>query len=79
MDDLNDYYHRKKGNKEKQDTNFRKAVSAEERLAVTLRFLVTEECQQSLSYAFRMGKSTVSNIISEPCNLLDIEMHWASS
>ena len=52
---------------EKNDTNFRKAIKAEERLALTLRFLASGESQQSLSYSFRIGRTTVSNIITETC------------
>ena len=47
----------------KEDTNFRKAISAGERLAVTLRFLASGESQQSLSFAYLIGKSTLSRII----------------
>ena len=50
---------------EKKDTNFRKAISAQERLAITLRFLATGDSQQSLSFSFRVGKATVSKIVSE--------------
>ena len=36
----------------KEDTNFCKAISSGERLAVTFRFLASEEPQQSLSFAY---------------------------
>ena len=49
----------------KEDTNFRKAISAGERLAVTLRFLASGESQQLLSFAYLIGKSTLSRIIRE--------------
>ena len=49
----------------KEDTYFRKAISAGERLAVTLRFLASGESQQSLSFAYLIGKSTLSRIIKE--------------
>ena len=48
----------------------RKAIIAEERLAVTLRFLATGDSQQSLSFSFRMGKTTVSNIVTETSNAI---------
>ena len=54
----------------KQTTNFRAPISAGERLSFTLRFLATGESQQSLSFSYRMGKSTVSNIISETCGAI---------
>ena len=50
---------------QKQDTNFRKAIPAPERLMLTLRFLASGDSQRSLTYLFRMGKKTVSRIISE--------------
>ena len=49
----------------KQDANFRKSVSSKERLIITLRYLATGCSQQSLSYSFRVGRSTVSAIIKE--------------
>lgn len=54
----------------KKDTNFREAISPAERLALTLRFLATGESQISLTFLFRMGKATVSKIISETCDAL---------
>ena len=54
----------------KQSTNFREPISAGERLAITLRFLASGESQQSLSLAYRMGKATVSNVITETCDAL---------
>ena len=50
---------------EKRDTVFRKAITAEERLALTLRFLASGNDQQSLSFSYRIGKATVSKIVSE--------------
>ena len=35
----------------KEDTDFRKSIAANERLAITLRFLASMESQQSLSYS----------------------------
>ena len=49
----------------KKTTRFRKPISASERLALTLRYLATGESQQSLSFSYRIGKSTVSSIVSE--------------
>ena len=54
----------------KKDTSFRKSISAAERLALTLRFLATGDAQQSLRYSFRIGKATVSKIISETCDAI---------
>ena len=55
---------------QKQDTHLREAISAEERLVVTLRFLSSGDAQQPLCYSFRMGKTTISNIISETCQAI---------
>ena len=49
----------------KEDTNFCEAISTGERLAVTLHFLASGELQQSLSFAYLIGKSTLSRIIRE--------------
>ena len=54
----------------KRVTNFQQPISAGERLAVTLRFFASGESQQSLSFAYRMGKSTVSNILKETCDAI---------
>ena len=54
----------------KEDTYFRKAISAGERLAVTLCFLATGESQQSFSFAYLIGKSTLNRIIRETCDAI---------
>ncbi|CAH2008365.1 unnamed protein product [Acanthoscelides obtectus] len=51
-------------------TNYRSPISAEERLVVTLRYLATGLSFRSLAFAFRMGKSTVSNIVFETCQII---------
>ena len=51
----------------RRNTRFLESIPAAERLAVTLRFLATGDAQQSLSYSFRIGKITLSRIISETC------------
>ena len=54
----------------KKDTKMRKAITAEERLAVTLHFLATGDSQQSLSFSFRMGETTVNTIVTETSNAI---------
>ena len=49
----------------KKETRFRKPISAKERLSITLRFLATGESQQSLSFSYRIGRTPVSNIVTE--------------
>lgn len=48
---------------EKQDTKFRKAIPAGERLAVTLHYLATGQSFRSLQYVFRIPQNTISRII----------------
>ena len=54
----------------KEDTNFCKAISAGERLTVTLGFLASGESQQSLSFAYLVAKSTLNCIIRETCEAI---------
>ena len=49
----------------KADTNFREAIEPAQRLALTLRFLASGDSQQSLTFSFLIGASTVSRIINE--------------
>ncbi|CAL1596137.1 unnamed protein product [Knipowitschia caucasica] len=48
----------------------RLSISAKERLVLTLRFLATGESFTSLNFQFRVGKSTISQIVSETCEAL---------
>ena len=52
---------------EKKDTTFRKSFPAAGRLAITLRYLTSDETQQSFSYSYRIGRSTVSTVIAQTC------------
>lgn len=49
----------------KEHTNFRVPISPDQRLVVTLRYLATGQTQQSLSFEYRIGKSTLSYILAE--------------
>ena len=51
----------------KNDTKLREAITAEERLVITLRYLASGMSQQDLCYNFRVGRTTASNIVSEVC------------
>ena len=55
---------------ERMDTKLREAVTVRERLAVTLRFLATDDSYTSLQYLFKMSKSTISGIIPAVCDAL---------
>ena len=54
----------------KENTRFRESVPASTRLAVTLRYLASGESQQSLSWSFRLGRTTVSKIVREACEAI---------
>ncbi|XP_049517596.1 uncharacterized protein LOC119440412 [Dermacentor silvarum] len=54
----------------KEDTNYRPAVSAHDRLAMTIRFLATGETQRDMSFNFLVGRSTTCAIVSEVCDAL---------
>ena len=45
----------------------RPSISSAERLALTLRYLATGDSQTSISFNFRVGRSTVCNIVYETC------------
>ena len=54
----------------KQDTHMRMPIPPRERLARTLRFLVTGESFQSLFFQFQIGKATVGEIVMEVCEAI---------
>ena len=55
---------------QKKHCNAREPVGAAERLMLTIRYLASGESQQSLSFAFRIGRSTVCKIIGQTCNAI---------
>lgn len=48
----------------------RETISPAERLSLTLRYLASGDSMVSVSYSFRIGPTTVSNIISETCEAI---------
>ena len=53
-----------------KDTRLREAITAEERLVITLRYLSAGMSRQDLCYNFRVGRATVSNILKEVCDAI---------
>jgi len=54
----------------KENTNMRKSVPVNTRLAVTLRFLATGDSYTSLQYTFLISKQLISLIIPKVCQAL---------
>ena len=54
----------------KQNNNYCQSISAAEQLCLTIRFLASGDSQESLSFAFQIGRSTVSEIIQETCKAI---------
>nr|XP_039254584.1 protein ALP1-like [Styela clava] len=52
------------------DTNWRKSISAEQRLAITLRFLATGDSYRTIGTSYRVGWSTISGIVPDTCKAL---------
>jgi len=51
----------------KNDTGFRKAISVQERLALTLRFLASGDSYVGLQHLFKISKHANSCIVPEVC------------
>lgn len=50
------------------------AISVEERVAITLKFLATGESYFSISQLFRVSPSSICNIITEVCEAIYNEL-----
>lgn len=59
----------------KKDTRMRKAIGPAERLSLILHYLAYGDSQQSNSFAYRIGRSTVSMIIRETCDAVWAVLH----
>ena len=51
----------------KKDTHLRDAIGAAEHLSLTIHYLAYGDSQQSLSFAYRISRSSVLSIIHETC------------
>ncbi|CAL8348731.1 unnamed protein product [Boreogadus saida] len=49
----------------RQDTNYRRSISAAERLSICLRFLASGDSFRTIGNSFRVGASTVASIVSD--------------
>lgn len=54
----------------KKDTTFRKAISSETRLMITLRYLASGDSYRSLMLLFRVPHNTISGIVSKTCQAI---------
>ena len=54
----------------KRDALMRLSIKADERLAVTLRYLATGETFKLLQYCFRISRTTILYVVSECCDAL---------
>ena len=57
----------------RQATNYTAPISVGEKLALTIRYLVTGESYTSLSSKFRVGRSTISKFLPEVCSAIQDE------
>ncbi|XP_061716889.1 uncharacterized protein LOC133524757 [Cydia pomonella] len=54
----------------KKNTTFREAITPEEKLAVTLKYMVSGASVRTLSTSFRLGETTIRSIIKEVCKAI---------
>ena len=55
---------------QKKKTNWRQTISTEKRLEVTLSHLATGESKRSLLFQYRVGRFTLTMIISHACKAI---------
>lgn len=53
-----------------KQNNIRDPIPANTRLEICLRYLASGDSMKSLSYAFRVGPSTISRIVFETCEAI---------
>uniref|UniRef100_A0A182WHM4 Transposase Helix-turn-helix domain-containing protein n=1 Tax=Anopheles minimus TaxID=112268 RepID=A0A182WHM4_9DIPT len=55
----------------RNDTQLRRAITVEERLMITLRYLATRDEYSKLQFLFRVSKQSISQIVPEVCRCLN--------
>ena len=53
-----------------KEASYKAAYFCKERLAITLRYLVSGDSQESIAFLFKVAHSTVNGIINETCDVL---------
>jgi len=59
----------------KAKTVMREPISAAERLTLTIHYLAYGDSQQSMSFSYRIAKSTISSIVRETCSSIWEALH----
>ncbi|XP_047141512.1 uncharacterized protein LOC124816382 [Hydra vulgaris] len=54
----------------KNNTKMRKPICAQERLAITVRYLATGDAHTTIAANYRMSPTTVGRIVHETCNAI---------
>ncbi|KAK6482916.1 protein ALP1-like [Huso huso] len=54
----------------KNRTNYREAISEDQRLAICFRFLAKGDSYRTIAFGYRVGVSTVSAMVEETCEVL---------
>uniref|UniRef100_A0A671RVC8 Zgc:194221 n=1 Tax=Sinocyclocheilus anshuiensis TaxID=1608454 RepID=A0A671RVC8_9TELE len=54
----------------RRDTNYREAISSEERLSICLRYLSTGDSFRSIAFSYRVGYCTVARIVKDVCEAI---------
>lgn len=54
----------------KKDTHMREAISPEDKLLITLRFLATGDSYTSLQYMFKVSKQSISRFVPVVCEAI---------
>ncbi|CAH1963012.1 unnamed protein product [Acanthoscelides obtectus] len=58
-----------------QVTNFKQPISVEERLMLTIQFLVTGISFRKISFTYRISRTAVANIVIEVCKAIWKKLH----